>query len=78
MIHFVIISLDLRQYALDIRSKRGAELSTDLVVSWIRLWEKMLEWKPVSQMVDSRGEVSSEAEVWSQLTVRRCRTQICQ
>lgn len=28
----------------------------DLVVSWIRLWEKMLEWKPVSQMVDSRGE----------------------
>lgn len=34
----------------------GAKLSTDLVVSWIRLWEKMLEWKPVSQMVDSRGE----------------------
>lgn len=36
VIHFVIISSDLRQLVLDIRSKRGAELSTDLVVSWIR------------------------------------------
>ncbi len=38
MIDFVVVSSDLRPYVLDIRVRRGAELSTDhhLVVSWIR------------------------------------------
>ncbi|TWW61080.1 hypothetical protein D4764_05G0011700 [Takifugu flavidus] len=45
MIDFVVVSSDLRPHVLDTRVKRGAELSTDhhLVVSWLRLWGRMLD-----------------------------------
>ena len=43
MIDFVIISSDLRLYVLDTRVKRRTELSTDLVMSWVRWKGKLLD-----------------------------------
>ncbi len=45
MIDFVVVSSDLRPYVLDIRVRRGVELSTDhhLVVSWIRWGGRKLD-----------------------------------
>lgn len=69
VIHFVIISSDLRQYVLDIQSKRGAELSTDLVVSWIRwiryhlvrvCWEDRAE-VPVWEIFNSHLQLSFDS-----------------
>lgn len=45
MIHFVVLSPDIRPYVLHTLVKRGAELSIDytLVVSWIHRQARQLE-----------------------------------